>query len=1121
MKKNSIAEGLRMLWPKFNYTLKLSLITLLFSVLSIQASASSQSVKVSIDEQQISLKRLFNKIEKITEYSFLYHVGDIDLSQKVNVEAKDEPLEDILTEVFSTTGIDFSLNDTQIILKPSKPSLESTTTNPRETKNVQSLVNGRITNVDGEPLMGVTVRIKDKNRGVITDENGKYTITAAIGETLEYSYIGYEKVSVKISDEEPLDIVMKESVSGLDAVQVTAYGKTSKRLTTGNIVTITGEEIQKSPVTNVLEAVQGKVPGVFIQQTNGQPGSPVSIQMRGQNSISAVSNRDPLVVIDGVRYPYGSLPTASETGTLSGGNALNFIDPNNIENINFLKDADATAIYGSQGSNGVIVITTKKGRVGKAQISFSSRNGVSFRGKSPELLNTEDYLNFRREAIENAGLTPGVGDWDVNGRWDPNNQTDWTDNLLDGAAFTTVNNVSYSGGSENVSYVIRANYNSQENIQNANGDNETGGLHFNLNLNSNDRKFNLGLTGTYNTTKNTIIPFNNSYLLYAPNGPDVYNEDGSLNWTDYDDTNVARNPASIYELIHENKTDNLISNLDLKYIPVKGLEISTLVGINILSSNEVFAKPDTYYHPNSWQTSSSELSISKMRTLTIEPNISYNTSLGDFGEITAKVGATIMDKLTEKSDIYGTELLNEAVIKNPTMADPENINSKYRSLTNRYIGAFGILNYNLANRYLLNFNIRRDGSTKFGSGNRFGTFWSIGAGWILSEENWFAESIDFISFAKLRGSYGTSGIDGINNYQYKTIYNSGFSYNGNRGFLASGPANPNLHWEKTKKSEIAVNLELFEGRVAVTESYYDNTSNDQLVAFPLSIVTGVNTVTMNSPAEVRNWGHEITLNTKNIVSDNFNWSTSFNITVAKNKLVSYPNGEAALPSLDYKIGESVNGKRLYNYQGVNPETGNYNFWKDLNGDGQITDNEIGEWESGTVLNNNIDRTEFVDLNPKFFGGFQNSFNYKNFNLSVLFTFTKRKALNFVGSQSDQPGTMNMNIAKEIYDARWQQPGDITNVAKPRAGYLGYTNFANFKASTGAYSDATYARLQNVNLSYDFPSEITDKINFNSIRVYLQGQNLLTISNYDGYDPETLAAGAAPLRTVVFGLNFTL
>ncbi|WBL25030.1 SusC/RagA family TonB-linked outer membrane protein [Zunongwangia sp. HGR-M22] len=1121
MKKNSIAEGLRLLWAKFNDSLKIGLITLLFALFSMQTYASSQSIKISLEENQISLKKLFNKIEKITDYSFLYHVGDIDLSQKVDIKANEVALEDVLKQVLTKTNIDFQLNDKQIILKQKEEKeIPGTLEQPKRKAQQQSIVNGTIRDLSLEPLMGVTVRIKDKNRGVITNEKGEFSIRVSIGETLVFTYIGFENISREISNYEPLDIVMEEAVNGLDAVQVTAYGKTSKRLTTGNIVTITGEEIEKSPVTNVLEAVQGKIPGVFIQQTNGQPGSPVSIQMRGQNSISSVTDLDPLVVIDGVRYPYGNLPTASGTGALVGGNALNFIDPNNIETINFLKDADATAIYGSKGSNGVIVITTKKGRLGTQQISFSSRNGVSFRGKSPDLLNTQDYLNLRREAIENTGQSVGFGDWDLNGTWNTDNETDWTDYFLDGAAFTSVNNLSYSGGTDRISYLVRANYNSQENIQNANGNNQTGGIHFNLNVNSENRKFNLGLTGTYNTTKNTVVPFNNSYLLYAPNAPELYNEDGTLNWTTYDDANVARNPASIYELIHENKTDNLISNIDLKYIPVKGLEINTMVGINILSSNEIYVKPDTYYSPNSWEVNSSELSVSKLRTLTVEPNISYNTSLGDFGEITAKVGATIIDGLREKNDVLGTDLLNKEVARNPTMANADNITTNYTSLTERYIGGFGILNYNLGNKYLVNFNIRRDGSTKFGSGNRFGTFWSLGAGWIISEENWFKDSFDFVSFAKLRGSYGTSGIDGINNYQYKTTYFSSFSYNSNRGFLASGPADPYLHWEETRKAELAVNLEFLEGRISVTESYYDNKSSDQLVRFPLSIVTGVNFLTKNTPAEVRNWGHEITLNTQNIVSENFKWSTSFNISLPKNKLVSYPK-DMTLTDPNLKIGKSVNGKRLYNYQGVNPETGNYNFWKDLNGDGVITDDEVGEWESGTVLDYNQDRTEFLDLNPKFFGGFQNNFSYKNFNLSVLFSFTKRKALNFIGSQTDQPGTFNTNIAKDIYDARWQQPGDITDVAKPRAGYMGYTNFANFKNSTGAYSDATYARLQNVNLSYNFPSEFTDKINFKNISVYLQGQNLLTISNYDGYDPETLAAGTAPLRTIVFGLNFTL
>ncbi|WP_417886290.1 SusC/RagA family TonB-linked outer membrane protein [Zunongwangia sp.] len=1101
--------------------MKFSILLLFLSIFNVHAYTYSQGVKISMEAHQISVRDFFDKVEETTDYSFLYRVGDVDLDRKIDVIAHNMSLNLILKEIFNKSENVFEIVDNQIVIKKSSKVFDIKTIK-KQAQNPQQTVTGVVSDINGMPLMGVTVRIKNKNRGVITDENGKYFITAKIGETLEYSSIGYEKVAVKISSDEPLDIVMKESVNGLDAVQVTAYGKTSKRLTTGNIVTITGEEIQKSPVTNVLEAVQGKVPGVYIRQTNGQPGSPISIQMRGQNSIGPVSNQDPLVVIDGVRYPYGDLPTAQGTGSLVGGNALNFIDPNTIESINFLKDADATAIYGSRGSNGVILITTKKGRVGKPQVSFSSRNGVSFRGKSPELLNTQEYLTFRREAIENAGETIGFGDWDLNGNWDTNRETDWTDYFLDGAAFTTANNVSYSGGTNNVSYLIRANYNSEENIQNANGSNKTGGLHFNLNVNSDNRKFNLGLTGTYNTSKNTVVPFNNSYLLYAPNAPKLYNEDGSLNWTDYNDIELARNPASIYELIHENKTDNLISNLNLKYIPVKGLEIGTMVGLNVLSSNEVFAKPDTYYHPNSWETSSSELSVSKIRTLTVEPNISYNTSLGDFGEITAKVGATIMDKLIEKNDVFGTDLLNKAVIKNPTMANPENIGANYTSITNRYIGGFGILNYNLANKYLFNFNIRRDGSTKFGPGNQFGTFWSAGAGWIMSEESWFKKSLKFISFAKLRASYGTTGIDGINNYKYKTVYSSGFSYNGNIGYLSSGPANPDLAWQVTDKAEMSINLEFLDGRIAITESYYDNKSTKQLLEFPLSMVTGVSSITMNAPGKVRNWGHEITLNTKNIVTDDFTWSTSFNITLAKNELVSYPNDIAALPSTHYQIGKSVNGRRLYNYQGVNPETGNYNFWKDLNNDGEITQDEIGEWETENTLDYNRDRTEFVDLNPKFFGGFQNNFRYKNFNLSVLFSFTKKKALNFIGSQSDQPGIFNMNIAKDIYDARWQKPGDITDVAKPRAGYSGYTNFDYFKQSTGAYSDATYARLQNVNLSYNFPSKFTDKINFKNIRVYLQGQNLLTISNYDGgYDPETLGAGTAPLRTVVFGLNFTL
>ena len=1119
MKKKSLTNKGGTLFSKPNLKIRLSLLILFISIFSTQASGYSQAVNISLNERGISIRDFFNKVEAITPYTFLYHVGDIDLSRKVDVVVENKPLGEVLKRVFKDRPVTFEVEDNQIVFKKAKVD-KTPRENPKTKQDYQQQrVEGIVKDVEGNPLMGVTVRVKGKNRGAITDENGAYRILVNEGETLTYSYVGFTTAEVVVADSSPIDVVMAASVDGLDAVQITAYGKTSKRLATGNITTITAEEIRQNPVSNVLQAVQGHVPGVYIRQTNAQPGSPINIRIRGMNTLN--SNAAPLVIVDGVTYPFNNLPTSSTTGTLVGGNALNFIDPNSIETINFLKDADATAIYGSRGSNGVILITTKKGERGQAKLSFSSRNGVSFRGRTPELLDTEAYVNLRNEALANSGLTPSDSDWDVNGRWSESNQTDWADYFLDDAAFTTTNNISYSGGGDQVSFLIRGNYNAEQNVQNANGANHTGGLHFNLNVNSSDRKIKVGLTGTYSATKNTVIPFDNSYLLYAPNAPQPYNEDGSLNWEDYDDISNARNPASIYELIHDNKTENLISNLNLEYIPLKGLVVSTNVGLSVLSSKELAAKPSTYYSPNSFYTNESDLVDFRIRNLTIEPRVSYETGLGSLGELTAKVGATIQDGLEDYQSLFASDLISDEFLNNPTMADAENVTTTYSSITNRYLGFFGILNYNFSNKYLLNLNVRHDGSTKFGSGNRFGTFGSVGAGWIMSEESWFKEAIPFINYAKLRGSYGTSGGDAIANYQYLTRYTTSYSYNGGLGYVPSGPANPYLHWEKNKKAELSLSLELFDGRIGISESYYDTRTTDQLVAFPLSIVTGVNNFIRNSPAKIRNWGHELTLNTKNIVGDSFSWSTNINITLPNNKLVSYPNSEVALPNSDYEIGKSVMGVKLYNYQGVNPETGNYNFWKDLNEDGQIGDDEVGEFAFTDELDRNTDRTEFIDLQPKFFGGIQNNFSYKNFNLNVFFTFTKKNALNFLGSQADIPGIFNRNIAREIYDQRWQQPGDIAQVAKPMTTYDAYAGFFNFKTSTGAYSDATFLRLQNLNFSYKVPVSALQKLHFEALRFYVQGQNIFTISKYKGYDPETLGAGLAPLRTLVFGIDFTL
>lgn len=1084
------------------------------TVCSFTPKLSFSQVKVTIKtNREVSVDQVFKLIKEQTDLHFIYQEDMFKNLPLIHLKKGEILVSKLLEQVLSDKGFDFDLTDSKII-KIKKKQLLLIKSSAFELK-----ISGEITDSKGFPVFAVIEEKGAADNIVFTDDDGKYTITVpSVESVLIFSSFGYGNQEVVVKNSKVINISLKENINKLDEVQITAYGKTSKRLATGNITTITAEEIQKNPVSNVLEAIQGRVPGVYIRQMSGQPGSPFEIQMRGKNTLTGSTN--PLIVIDGVTYPFGDLPEIGTSFGASGGNALNYIDPNTIETINFLKDADATAIYGSRGSNGVILITTKKGRVGKPVFSFTSKNGVSFRGKSPELLNTADYINYRKEAIANAGLTPGLSDVDVNGTWSENKETDWTKYFLGGSAITRANTISYSGGSELVNYLMSANYNSEENIQNANGKNIIAGMHFNLNASTENRKFSIGLTGTYTATKNTVVPFNSSVILMAPNAPKVYNEDGTLNWADYANggADTGGNPGRIFKLIQKNKIDNLVSSLDLKYTPVAGLDFNTNIGVNILSSNQLLATPTTYYQPGSFQTNSSSINNYRIRTLTIEPNVSYEINLNKFGNLTLKTGATLQDALNTTSNILGANLLSDDFLSNPTMADPANVSAGYSEFKNRYIGFFGILNYNFFNKYIINTSIRHDGSTKFASGSRFGTFGAIGASWIISEEDWFKEHINFISFAKLRSSYGTTGGDGIGNYKYITTYGSNYTYNNSLSYVPSGPSNPYLHWENNRKAEVSMSLSFFKDRINLSHSYYWSRSDDQLINSPTSIVTGVNSIVKNSPAIIKNWGHEITLSTQNINTNNFRWSTDFNITLSKNKLTSYPNVEV-LPNSNYEVGKPITGLKIYSYQGVNTKTGNYNFWKDENGNGIVDNGKVDEWSDN--LDYNKDRSVFINLAPKYYGGIQNNFGYKNFNLGVFLSFTVKKGQNFVGSQMDVLGTPNLNITKEVYDARWQKPGDVTNVARITTDFSSYLRQSNFMSSSGAYGDASFARIENVNLSYDFSRELLKKFNIHTLQLYLQGQNLFVFSKYKGYDPENLGASVAPLRTMVFGVNLTL
>lgn len=1080
----------------------------------IQVSAATFGQRITLNKSNVSLFSVLKEIRKQSGYDFYYDVNTISQDQRVSVAVSNATIEETLVSALNGLDLVYKIEGRIVSIKKKG---EPTFLDRLAMRWANIDVRGKVYGQNDQVLAGASIRVKGTKLATTTDARGEFYLSnVEENAVLEASFIGYLTREIKVAKD--LGVIRLEMAnSELDQVQVTAYGTTTKRLNAGNITTITAGEIEKNPVNNVLEALQGKVPGLFIQQTTGQPGGAFNVRMRGSANFSSGATA-PLVIVDGVRFPSGTLPMSTQgnfatVNFLKGGSGLNFINPNDIERIDVLKDIDATAIYGSSGAYGVILITTKKAKSANPTFNANIYTGVSVLGEMVPLLNTEQYLMLRREALANDNLQPTATDRDLNGTWPSDRNTDWRDLLLGKGAATTNANFSYSGGGQNTMFRVSANFRDMGNIQLHKGSNRDGTFAFSLNSSTTDRKLDLSLSGSYLASKNNMTP--NDYSAYtsraAPNAPSPFHPDGTLNWDALDaDLNGKSEIGSINEF-YENLTNNLMASMTLVYKPTGKITFRNVFSYNAISGRETAGYPTTAIHPATAQIAaktSGLLNQYNMRSVTVSPYGEYRTMIGKKGDLSIKFGGEINNQLTNQTEIRGQGFASDALILNPALASAvqvfRNKLSEYRS-----IGLYGIAKFTWDNKYIVDINTRRDGSIKFGPERRFGNFGSAALGWIFSEEKFAKNNLSWLSFGKLRLSSGVVGGDAIGDFLYLATYTSiSGDYDGKTGLVPSALQNPYLEWERNFNSEAGIELAFFNNRLSADFSYYHNRASNQLLGQPLSSVTGYDNYTLNSDALIRTSGAELMLSSTNIQTKHFNWSTRFNISLPSSKILKLPS--QSNPITNYVLNKPVTGVLVYKYNGVNPETGNYNF---TNAKGVAGDYIVGLTQA--------DKTEFMDLSPKYFGGFQNSFSYKQLSLDIAFTFSSRTARSFLGQNIDVFGPAEKN-GPAIWLKRWQKPGDHAELPKLTTSYEGNFRYWNFQSSTGAYEDATYARLQNLSLRYNLSPEISKKLKVKNLVVYFQAQNLLTISKFGGLDPENLDASILPqMRVFTAGLNLTL
>ena len=1012
----------------------------------------------------------------------------------------------------------------------SHPALASQTYSKMLTKEyvvTKKNVNGTIVDKDGNPLIGVTIFEKGTDNGCITDFNGQYQLSLSNRDAvIVISYVGYKTQELK-GDQLVEKIVLEEDAVALDELVVGGYAVQKKKELTGSTSSLKASDKKLSVTTSLDQMMQGNLSGVNITNASGMPGGAVRVSIRGVGSING--SNEPLFVIDGI--PVSNSDNSGVNGRFGGSvqNPLSMLNPNDIESIDVLKDAAATAIYGSRATNGVVMVTTKRGKKGqRTTVNLSASYGLQSLPKEIEMADSDLYLTVRNEAVNNYNtqnnLKPGDNLYktlEVNPR--PGQpDTDWIDLITHDQAAVQNYEVSVSSGSEKTRFYSSLGYFDQEGIILTNRFRR-----YSLRTNVDDisNAFQTGVSIALSKTINNRVPNDNVgngiFTRSIEQRPfDVpFKEDGRYMIGGVD---IPRHNG--IQVLNEQKSKNewyrVLANAYLTIKLLEGLEYKLSLSGDIRYSNDYLklTKDHPYGSPKGEITDYRSM----MQNYLIDNTLTYTKQIKDFN-FTALGGYSMQEINTDASSIVGKDFPS-------SQFDYINAAGRINSASttggkNRLISTFFRLNMGYADRYLFTFSIRADGSSKFADGNQWGTFPSVSGAWRISNESFFPKD-GIISDLKLRASWGMTGNqEGIGNYDSRSLANGGHNYNGQDGIAITTLANPDLKWEKSDQTNIGLDLSLFNDRVTVGMDYFIKNTKDLLYDRPLHTTTGFSSITQNI-GSMRNTGFEFNVESHNIMNDRFSWDTQFNISTIKNKLTSLID-EKPIPVGNHvlQVGQPIGSFYMYKMDGIyqdNQEVPEKLYAKgvragdikyaDKDNDGDLTpaDKEI----VGKPL-------------PDFFGGLTNRFRYGNFDLTIFNTFSVGNDVYATGMGGiDAVGHNNYGMRKDIAANRWTGPG--TNNSIPRA----MISTHNTQASTYLLHDGSYFKFKDVTLGYTLPSNLTQKLNISNMRVYLSAQNLWTISSYPGYDPEVSysvnnsktmgedAMTVPQLRTFVCGFNLT-
>ena len=989
-----------------------------------------------------------------------------------------------------------------------------------------SVVSGKVTDANGLPVSGVSVLVKGTLTGTVTNADGNYSINVpSDASTLVFSSLGFETREMSVSGPMMNVSLNAAETSSLDEVIIVGYGTKIKKDLTGNIAQVKGEEVANTPVVDFNQALQGRAAGVFVEANNGKVGEGVKIRIRGSGSISAANS--PLYVVDGIPI---------NEGTISG-TALTDINLNDIESFDILKDASAAAIYGSRAANGVVLITTKKGKSGKTQVNVNAQYGFNKPTNHREFLNATEYVELIREAAVNSDLIyngidsripanysgseleyvenrltryAGHSDWRNN-----ETNTDWESLAYNDNSTTKILDLSASGGNDKTRFFASGSFNDQEGILIKNAFQRMSGR---LNLEHDATKrlkigMNLGLSRTVANRITLDNGFQNPLQLVAlaPITP-VRDLEGNLYNTPT--TTYYNGLFEIDEVKRSSTSFRNLGNLFLNYNLAKGLVFKSELGLDIQNQND-----DYYGSPKSLTGSGvngyGESEWYRATNYNTNNYFNYATNIKDKHDIDATLGMAFQKYSSESAWITGEDFPVDDL--NNLASAGEITGGSSSGSESSFLSYFLRTNYKFDDKYLLSLSGRVDGSSRFGKDNRYGFFPAVSAGWIISEENFLANS-NVLSFLKLRGSWGITGnAEGFGDFSQLGLWGAS-KYNNASGLVPTQLANPELKWEKSEQTDIGLDFGFFNNRLSGEIDYYVRNTRDLIYNVPVPGTSGFSTQLVNIGA-MKNSGYEFVLNSDNIRNRDFKWNTSFNLSFNKNEVMSLDGDQTLIPGNDGRymnsliVGEAIGVFYGPRYAGVDPANGDALWFLD---DGKSTTNEYNDAGDFVVGN----------PNPDWIGGLNNTLSYKGFELSFLFQ-------GVWGNQIQNGAGGFMSTGADWFDnqtkdqlRRWRNPGDITDVPQARFYYPNGTG-----SSSRYVYDGSYIRLKSLNFGYNLPKSVTDKLKISTARIYVMGVNLLTFTDYEGWDPEVntdYRAGnrnqgadfysAPQIKSVTFGLN---